>query len=151
MDTNVLLDFITRRAPFAVAAAELFQPAEDRKIWLYCSSLTFSQAHYVLRKLVGAGKAQELLLDIADIVTIIAVDSRNVKDALHASFPDFEDALHYFAAEAEAEPALEAIITRTQRALLRARCRCSRRRRRWPGWVASPPQPPVPTLLAAGQ
>ena len=112
VDTNVLLDFIMRRPPFAVAAAELFQLAEDRKIWLYCSSLTFSQAHYVLRKIVGSAKAQELLLDIADIVTIIAVDSRNVNDALRSSFLDFEDALQYFAAEAEVEPAIKAIITR---------------------------------------
>ena len=112
VDTNVLLDFIMRRIPFAASAAELFQLAEERRIWLYCSSLTFSQAHYVLRKLTGAAKAQELLLDIADIVTIVAVDSRNVNDALRSSFPDFEDALQYFAAEAETEPAIEAIVTR---------------------------------------
>ena len=112
VDTNVLLDFIMRRTPFAVAAAELFQLAEERKIWLYCSSLTFSQAHYILCKIVGSVKAQELLIDIADIVTIIAVDSRNVNDALRSSFLDFEDALQYFAATAEVEPALEAIITR---------------------------------------
>lgn len=112
VDTNVLLDFLMRRAPFAVAAAELFQLAEDRKIWLYCSSLTFSQAHYVLRKVIGAARAQELLLDIADLVTIVAVDSRTVNDALRSSFLDFEDALQYFAATAEAEPALEAIVTR---------------------------------------
>ncbi len=36
VDTNVLLDFIMRRAPFAIAAAELFQLAENRSIWLYC-------------------------------------------------------------------------------------------------------------------
>ena len=65
-----------------------------------------------MRKLTGAAKAQELLLDIADIVTIVAVDSRNVNDALRSSFPDFEDALQYFAAEAETEPAIEAIVTR---------------------------------------
>jgi predicted nucleic acid-binding protein len=119
VDTNVLLDFIMRRAPFATAAAELFQLAEDRKIWLYCSSLSFSQAHYVLRKVAGTAKSLDLLTDIADIVTIIAVDSRNVNDALRSSFTDFEDALQYFAATAEAEgamlvsePAIEAIVTR---------------------------------------
>ncbi len=119
IDTNVLLDFIMRRAPFAVPAAELFQLAENRSIWLYCSSLSFSQAHYILRKVVGTARAQEILLDIADIVTIIAVDSRNVNDALRSSFADFEDALQYFAAAAEAEAAvlasesaIEAIVTR---------------------------------------
>lgn len=122
VDTNVLLDFIMRRAPFATAAAELFQLAEDRRIWLYCSSLSFSQAHCILRKVAGTAKALDLLTDIADIVTIIAVDSRNVNDALRSSFADFEDALQYFAAKAEAEaaalasePAIEAIVTRDPR------------------------------------
>lgn len=112
VDTNVLLDFLMRRTPSAVAAAELFQLAEDRKIWLYCSSLSFSQAHYILRKVVGSPEAKDLLVEIADIVTIIAVDSRNVNDALRSSFADFEDALQYFAAVAEVEPAIEAIVTR---------------------------------------
>ncbi len=112
VDTNVLLDFIMRRTPFAVPAAELFQLAENRSIWLYCSSLSFSQAHYILRKVVGTAKAQGILLDIADIVTIIAVDSRTVNDALRSSFSDFEDALQYFAVVAEVEPAIEAIVTR---------------------------------------
>ncbi|WP_140465825.1 type II toxin-antitoxin system VapC family toxin [Hymenobacter nivis] len=112
MDTNVLLDFLMRRPPFAVAAAELFQLAEDRKIWLYCSSLSFSQAHYVLRKVAGSSEARALLVEIADIVTIVAIDSRNVHDALRSSFGDFEDALQHFAAIAEVDPALEAIVTR---------------------------------------
>ncbi|RZK25100.1 MAG: PIN domain-containing protein [Hymenobacter sp.] len=97
----------------------MVQLAEDRKVWLYCSSLSFSQAHYILRKVVGTAKALDLLTDIADIVTIIAVDSRTVNDALRSSFTDFEDALQYFAAKSEAEAAslasesaIEAIITR---------------------------------------
>ncbi|MGI4972068.1 MAG: type II toxin-antitoxin system VapC family toxin [Janthinobacterium lividum] len=112
MDTNVLLDFIMRRPPFAVAAAELFQLAEDRGIGLYCSSLSFSQAHYVLRKVIGSSKAQDLLVDIADLVTIVAVDSRTVNDALRSSFSDFEDALQYFAATARTGATIEAIVTR---------------------------------------
>jgi len=114
IDTNVLLDLLMRRAPFAVAAAELFQLADERKIWLFCSSLSFSQAHYILRKVVGSERARALLLDIADIVTIIAVDSRTVNDALRSSLADFEDALQYFAVIAE-EPAIEAIVTRDPR------------------------------------
>ncbi|MFD1468939.1 PIN domain-containing protein [Hymenobacter caeli] len=85
--------------------------ADNRKIWLYCSSLSFSQAHYILRKVVGSAVARELLLDIADIVTIVAVDSRNVNDALRSSLTDFEDALQYHAVIAE-NPAIEAIVTR---------------------------------------
>lgn len=114
VDANVLLDFLMRREPFAIPAAELFQLADERKIQLYCSSLSFSQVHYVLRKVVGSAQARSLLLDIADIVTIVAVDSRNVNDALHSSFADFEDVLQYFAALAE-EPTIAVIVTRDPR------------------------------------
>ncbi|MGI4833370.1 MAG: hypothetical protein ACRYFK_07900 [Janthinobacterium lividum] len=51
-------------------------------------------------------------MDIASLITILTVDSRTVNDALHFSFSDFEDALQYFAITAEAEPAIEAIVTR---------------------------------------
>jgi len=63
---------------------------------------------------VGSERARALLLDIADIVTIIAVDSRTVNDALRSSLTDFEDALQYFAVLAE-EPTIEAIVTRDPR------------------------------------
>ena len=43
-------------------------------------------------------------------VQIVAVDARAVQQALTAGFPDFEDALQYFAAVAL--PAIDAIITR---------------------------------------
>ncbi len=66
----------------------------------------------MLRKVVGSSQARNLLIEIADIVTIIAVDSRNVDDALRSSLTDFEDALQYFAVLAEDEPAIEAIVTR---------------------------------------
>ncbi|WP_151087244.1 type II toxin-antitoxin system VapC family toxin [Hymenobacter baengnokdamensis] len=112
LDTNVVLDFLTRREPFAVQAADLFQLAEDRKVRLYCSSLSFSQIHYILRKIIGSVPARSLLLELAALVTIVAVDSRNVQDALQSAFIDFEDALQYYAASAAAESGPEAIITR---------------------------------------
>ena len=34
-DTNVVLDFLIRREPFAAPAAELFQLADEKRVWLY--------------------------------------------------------------------------------------------------------------------
>lgn len=112
LDANVVMDFLTRRAPFAVPAADLFQLAEEGQINVYVSSLSFSHLFYLLRKAVGSASARSLLIDVSDVVTIVAVDSRNVKNALHSAFGDFEDALQYYAAHAESEPAIEAIVTR---------------------------------------
>lgn len=112
LDTNVVLDFLVRREPFAAPAADLFQLADERRIWFYVSSLSFSHLFYILRKIVGPETTRSLLPDISEVVTIVAVDSRNVRDALHSSFADFEDALQHYAACAEAEPAMEALVTR---------------------------------------
>ncbi|MBC8081702.1 MAG: hypothetical protein H7Z21_00695 [Hymenobacter sp.] len=66
--------------------------------------------HYILRKATSTAAAVGLLSDLAQLVEIVPVDAATVRQALAAGFPDFEDALQYFAATSV--PALEALITR---------------------------------------
>lgn len=110
LDTNVILDFLAQRKPFVLPAADLFQLAEREKVVLYVSSLSFSHALYLLRKSVGSATARTLLLDLSEIVTIAAVDSAHVNEALRSSFADFEDAIQYFAARSI--PAITHVVTR---------------------------------------
>ena len=110
LDTNVALDFLAQRQPFAAPATDLFQLADEEKVVLYVSSLSFSHVLYLLRKTAGPANARSLLLDLVETVTITAVGSATINDALRADFIDFEDAIQYFAARAV--PAIEAIVTR---------------------------------------
>ena len=110
LDTNVILDALARRQPFAADAIQLFEAAAQRKVILYVTSLSFSNIHYILRRSIALERTVELLTELAQQVQIVAVDARAVQQALTASFPDFEDALQYFAATTI--PDLDAIITR---------------------------------------
>ena len=98
VDTDVVLDVLTKRDPFYAAAATLFSKAEKGEITLCVSSLTFSNLFYILRKQLAAGIAHEVLRTFRQLVTVVAVDDAIVEQALEGGFTDFEDALQYFAA-----------------------------------------------------
>lgn len=110
LDTNVVVDFLTRRGNFAVAAAELFEAALAGQVTLYVASLSFSNIHYILRKENTPAERTIKLTKLAQLVQIVGVDASIVQLALASGSADFEDALQYFAAASV--PAIEAIVTR---------------------------------------
>ena len=54
LDTNVVLDFLLDRAPFADAAAALWQANDDGRIDAYVLVITPVNVFYIARKLKGA-------------------------------------------------------------------------------------------------
>ena len=117
LDTNVLIDFLADRQPFAEAANDIFRYAYAGRARLYVASLSFSTAFYLLRRTLAAAntpgasqQAQQVLLQIKPLVTLVAVDDQVVTAALAAGFPDFEDALQYYAALSV--PVIELLVTR---------------------------------------
>ena len=64
LDTNVILDFLLDRAPFADAAAALWQANEDGRIEAYVSVITPVNVFYIARKLKGATAARQLVESI---------------------------------------------------------------------------------------
>lgn len=113
LDTNVVFDYLGRRAPFADAAAALFEAAFPGRATLYVASLSFSHVYYTSRKAVGPVQAREWLRQLAALVHVVAVDSAVVEAALRSTFIDVEDALQYFAARAETQ--ITALVTRDAR------------------------------------
>ncbi|HEX8429425.1 PIN domain-containing protein [Hymenobacter sp.] len=110
LDTNVLIDFLLNRPPFAMDAATLLELAERREVQLYVASLSFATAYYLGRKTRPHQQTIAVLANLAQLVQIVSVDAIVVRQALAAGFSDFEDALQHFTATAV--PAIEAIITR---------------------------------------
>jgi len=95
VDTDIILDLLTRREPFYAAAAQLFSMVERGEQKACVSSLTFANLFYILRKELSAPKAIEVLKKLRQLVTVLPVDDRIVALALDGSFTDFEDALQY--------------------------------------------------------
>ncbi len=61
LDTNVVLDFLLDRAPFADEAAALWQANDDGRIEAYVSAITPVNVFYVARKLKGIETARQLV------------------------------------------------------------------------------------------
>ena len=61
LDTNVVLDFLLDRVPFADAAATLWQANDAGKITAYVSAITPANVFYIARKLKGVETARRLV------------------------------------------------------------------------------------------
>lgn len=109
IDTDVILDFMIGRHPFAIDAAQILSLAERKKVSICTTSLVFSNAYYILRKLGTHKKVMEKLTKLARLLDIIGISKLPLLHALSSEFNDFEDALQHYAALAEN---VKIIITR---------------------------------------
>ncbi len=113
VDTNIVIDLLSRREPFYEEAAILFSLADIKKIELAVSSLTIANTSYVLYRHMGSSKARSILRKLRLIVQVLPLDGKIVGLALNdETFSDFEDGLQYFTA---IENKQELIITRNLR------------------------------------
>jgi predicted nucleic acid-binding protein len=113
VDTNILIDLIGNRKPFGKFAVALFELGEAGKIELYTSSHSIATIHYLLKKFVSDRELREILLELAGIVRIIAIDGDIIKRALNSKHKDFEDAVQIVAAQSIEN--MSAIVTRNLR------------------------------------
>jgi len=79
LDSNVVLDFLLDRVPYAAAATNLLAAAKQGRITLLVSSLTYTIAHYVVSKAIGKHAALQALVDFHAQITTIAVDDKVIE------------------------------------------------------------------------
>ena len=110
VDTNIIIDLLSRREPFFEEAAILFSLADKKIIELSISSLTIANTNYALLRQMDSGKAKSILRKLKLILKIFPLDDKIVGLALNdEAFSDFEDALQYFTA---IENGQDIIVTR---------------------------------------
>jgi predicted nucleic acid-binding protein len=112
LDSNIILDFLLNRQPFAEAANDLLTAAEQSRVTLLVSSLTFITAHYVVSKTIGKAAATVALNNLFTRISTVAVDAPVISQALQSGMPDFEDAVQLFIALAARA---DVIVTRDPR------------------------------------
>ena len=93
LDTDVALDHLGDRQPFAEYAHRLFALAETGELTICVSALSFSNLYYILRKLKGHTDALALLGKLKLLTRVSAVTDAEINSALSSSFKDFEDAI----------------------------------------------------------
>ncbi len=113
IDTNIVIDLLSKREKFYDEAADLFSRADKKELVLTISSLTFANTNYILTKLKSAKEAREILRKFKVLVELLNLDDKVTELALSDdSFPDFEDGLQYYSA---IENQIDVIITRNKK------------------------------------
>ncbi|MCE5328237.1 MAG: PIN domain-containing protein [Planctomycetaceae bacterium] len=98
LDTNILLDFLGRREPFADDAQKIWSLAERGDIRAHVSAISFSNVFYLVRKWEGLSVARKALVGMRGLFTAVACDSQIIDQAIDADFEDFEDAIQFVSA-----------------------------------------------------
>ena len=110
IDTNIVIDLLSRREPFFEEAAELFSLADKKQVELSVSSLTIANTSYALLRQMDSNKAKSVLRKLRLILKILPLDDKIIGLALNdENFSDFEDGLQYFTAIGDEQ---ELVITR---------------------------------------
>jgi predicted nucleic acid-binding protein len=98
VDSDIILDVLSKREPFYIYAATLFSMADKNEVKILVSSLSFANLNYILSKQYTAAQARKLLLQFKTLFTVLAVTDKIIDLALASNFRDFEDGIQYFTA-----------------------------------------------------
>jgi predicted nucleic acid-binding protein len=109
VDTDVCIDLLSGRKPFNKTAEILFSQADNKKIKIYVSAISFSNIDYVLRSQYSSTHSRQVIGKFKTLVNVLAVDSKTIDLAIASDFQDFEDAIQYSCA---IENNLTTLITR---------------------------------------
>ena len=98
LDTNVILDLLAERVPFYESIAKVATLADEKKITLIVSPLSFTTVDYVLNKFENSQTVLNKLRKFKIICEVCEVNDEIIDKALNSNFTDFEDAIQYFTA-----------------------------------------------------
>lgn len=108
-DTNVVLDALLERDPWAEAAVILFAKVESGELVGHLGATTITTVYYIARRNKGAGTADRMMRDLLRIFEVAPVNRAVVEGALASGFADFEDAVLH---EAGRSVGADALTTR---------------------------------------
>lgn len=93
VDTNVVLDVLLDREPFAKAAAEVLALVEESRIEGFLCATTVTTVDYLLGQSLAPNEARTALKRLLDLFEIAPVNRPVLEQALRSGISDFEDAV----------------------------------------------------------
>ncbi|MCL2811944.1 MAG: PIN domain-containing protein [Clostridia bacterium] len=94
IDTNVILDYVLQREPFADAAYACLDRLITGKAKAWLTASTITDIYYVTRRtLKDAEKAKSVISKLLNAFFIAGVDKADCLSALDIGIKDYEDAL----------------------------------------------------------
>jgi len=108
-DTNIILDVLLDRKPFADHASFLVSRVEKAEIKGFLCATTVTTLHYLLAKYLDEKQALINIHSIMALFEVAAVNRMVIESALKSKFTDFEDSVIH---ESARHAGVEYIITR---------------------------------------
>lgn len=109
LDTEVILDVIMAREPFANVAAELLDLSEQGQFDAFISAITPINIFYIARKAKSKTDLRQTVIALLNTLQICPIDYSTLIEAFDLQFSDYEDATQCACAVANQ---LDAIVTR---------------------------------------
>lgn len=111
LDTNVVLDALANREPWAKEAKDLLFLAACGKLDLCLSGSTITDVFYLVNRHVTHNRARssQIIDTLMESLTVVNVGMRECLFAAHSSIADYEDAV---VVEAAKSAKLDHIVTR---------------------------------------
>ena len=116
-DTNVVLDDLLDRQPFASDASKLTTHVEQGRIHGILCVTTLTTIYYFVSRELGNAQARTHIATLLRLFEIAPVDADVLSDALALDFSDYEDAVIH---ESASRVRSEGIVTRDRRGFLNA-------------------------------
>ena len=110
IDSDVVIDFFTDRAPHVNPASELFELNEQGSVKLFLSAVSINNIYHITRRFLGHHKALDAIEALIEMTEIVGTTKNEIFQALKNNFSDFEDSIQYSSALTIKD--LDAIITR---------------------------------------
>jgi predicted nucleic acid-binding protein len=98
IDSDVILDSLFNREPFAEYSTAVLSMCESKKIHGFLTPVIYSNVYYLLRQTAKHNKVIEKLKQLLQITDVLEMDKIVVEKALNSEFKDFEDSLQNFSA-----------------------------------------------------
>jgi predicted nucleic acid-binding protein len=109
IDTEVTLDFLLMRQPFAQEARALFKAGAQGRLTGYVAAMTPVHVFAIARQSIGTENARALVGDLLTIVEVCPLDGQLLAEAHQLPLGDFADAVQVASAVGSS---LDAIVTR---------------------------------------
>ena|SRR5690606_28511611 len=98
LDTNIILDLLAERTPFYDSIAKVATLADQKKLTLVASPLSFTTINYVLSKFESTESVIGKMRKFKIICEICDVNEQTIEKGLNSKFKDFEDSIQFFCA-----------------------------------------------------
>ncbi|MGI8565593.1 MAG: PIN domain-containing protein [Pyrinomonadaceae bacterium] len=126
LDTDVVLDYLLEREPFAEPAGQLFELIAQGTCDGYVSGITPINVFYIGRKDKGIVKARESVGYLLTAVRVCPVNHAVLNGAFALPFADYEDAVQHACATQPANSTRLSLVI--WKIIKTRRCRSSPRR-----------------------